>query len=138
MPAYATIGTTVKVGTDTLAQITSIGNLGGSPEMLDATTMADSVKKSVPGVQDNGSFEVEYLYDNSASTSDFRKMKALQTAGAAVAVEVTLPDTTKFASTAYVSTYPTGAGLNELYKAKLVCALQGAWSITNPSSSGTP
>lgn len=137
MPAYATIGITVKVGTTTIAKLLSIGDIGGAPDMIDATTMADSTKKSIPGVQDGGSFEIEYCYDNSASDSDFRALKALQTAGAAVTVEVTMPDTTKFASTAYVSTWPTGAGVGELAKAKAALALQGAWSITNPSSSGT-
>lgn len=133
-----TIGTTVKVGTDTLNHVTNIGALGGAPSMLDATCMTDTIKKNVPGVQDAGSFEITYLYDNTASDSDFRKLKALQTAGSAVAVEITLADGTKFASTAYVNTNVEGAGVDELFKAKATFALQSDWTVTNPSAqSGT-
>lgn len=129
-----TIGTTVKVGTSTLHYVTSIGAIGGTPNMLDATCMADSMKRSVPGVQDTSSFEIGYLYDNSDATSDYRVLKGLEAAGAAVAVEITVADGTKFASTGYVSTNVEAANVDELWKAKLTVALQADWTVTNPAA----
>lgn len=129
-----TIGTTVKVGTSTLHHVTSIGAIGGTPNMLDATCMADGMKRSVPGVQDTSSFEIGYLYDNSDATSDYRVLKGLEAAGAAVAVEITVADGTKFASTGYVSTNVEAANVDELWKAKLTVALQADWTVTNPAA----
>lgn len=132
----ATIGIDVKIGATAMNYVTEIGDIGGTPSTLDATCMKDTMKKSVPGVQDVGAFEVTYLFDNSAADSDYRKLKTVQTAGNAVAVEVTFPDGTKFASTGYVTTYVTGAKVNELISAKASINLQSDWTVTNPSGNG--
>lgn len=130
----ATIGSVVKVNSVAMNYVTNIGQMGGDPNMLDATCMADSVKKNIPGVQDSGSFEVSYLFDNSAADSDFRKLKALESAGNAVPVEVTLPDGTKLATTAYVHTHIDAAAVDALWTAKATFALQAAWTVTNPAA----
>ena len=132
----ASIGVSVKINNTTIANVQDIGDIGGAPSELDATCLKDSIKKSVPGVQDAKAWEVTYLYDNSESTSDYRVIKGLQTAGNAVAVEVTMPDGTKFATTAYVSTYLTGAKVDELLVAKAVLNLQSDWTVTNPATQG--
>ena len=121
---------------DALEYVQEIGDIGGTPSELDATCLKDSIKKSVPGVQDTKAFEVTYLFDNSAEASDFRKLKALQTAGAAVALSVEFPDGTKFATTGYVTTYASGVKVDELITAKLVVNLQSDWTVTNPTTSG--
>ena len=102
---------------------------------LDATCLKDTMKKNVPGVQDTKSFEVTYLFDNSAADSDYRKLKALQTAGNAVDVEVEFPDGTKFSTSGYVNTYVSGAKVDELVIAKLIVSLQSDWTVTNPATS---
>ena len=130
----ASIGITVKLATNTLHYVTEISDLSGKPSMLDATCFADSMKKSVPGVQEGSDLEITYLFDNAAATSDFRVVRGLQTAGNAVAVEVGLPDGTKFASTGYVSTWVTGTKVNDLITAKASVALQSDWTITNPAA----
>lgn len=130
----ASIGIKLKVNNEEVNYVQEIGSLGGTPAELDATCLTDTIKKSVPGVQDVQVFEVTYLYDNSAASSDFRRLRALQTAGSAVAVEVELPDGTKFASTGFVSTYVDGAKVDELITAKLTVNLQSDWTVTNPAS----
>lgn len=128
-----TIGIDVKIGTTALNYVTEIPDIGGKPSTLDATCMKDKMKKSVPGVQEAQDFELTYLFDNSAADSDYRVLKALQEAGNAVAVEVTFPDGTKFASTGYVTTYISGAKVDELISAKASINLQSDWTVTNPS-----
>lgn len=132
----SSIGIAVKVNNVALNFVKDIGQLGGKPSELDATCLADAIKKTVPGVQDGGTFEVTYLFDNAAATSDFRALKALQTAGNAVSVSVEFPDGTKFANTGYVSTYVEGAAVDALITAKLNVALQSEWTVTNPAAQG--
>lgn len=130
----STIGIEVSVNSVEMNYVTEIGDIGGTPSDLDATCLKDSMKKNVPGVQDTKAFEVTYLFDNSAADSDYRAIKALQTAGDIVPVTVTFPDGTTFATTGYVNTYVSGAKVDELISAKLVVSLQSDWTVTNPSS----
>ena len=130
---FSTIGLDVKVGDTSLNYVTDIGDIGAAPSELDATCMKDSVKKTVPGVQDAKSFEVTFLFDNSAEDSDYRVLKALQDAGEIVALEVKFPDGTVFATTGYVSVMVSGAKVDELVSAKLTLALQSDWTVTNPA-----
>ena len=130
----ATIGIDVKVNDTSLNYVTEIGDIGGTPATLDATCMKDTMKKSVPGVEDVKSFQITYLFDNSAADSDFRVLKALQTAGNIVTVSITFPDGTVFSSSGYVSTYVSGSKVDELISAKLDVALQSAWTVTNPAA----
>lgn len=133
---FASIGVSVKIGTTTISNVQDIGDIGGTPSELDATCLKDSIKKSVPGVQDTKAWEITYLYDNTDATSDFRVLKGLQTAGSPVAAEVTMPDGTKFATTAFVSTYVVGVKVDELVTAKAILNLQSDWTVTNPVTQG--
>jgi hypothetical protein len=130
----ATIGIDVKVNKTSMNYVTEIGDIGGTPATLDATCMKDTIKKSVPGVQDVKAFEITYLFDNSAADSDYRVLKALQTAGKPVEVSVTFPDGTAFTTTGYVSTYVSGSKVDELVSAKLSVSLQSDWTVTNPTA----
>lgn len=130
---FSTMGIDVKVGSTALNYVTDIGDIGGTPSELDATCMKDSMKKSVPGVQDTKAFEVTFLFDNSAADSDYRVLKKLQDAGKPVAIEVAFPDGTKFASTGYVSVMVSGAKVDELVSAKLTVNLQSDWAVTDPA-----
>ena len=129
---FSTIGLDVKVGDTSLNYVTDIGDIGAAPSELDATCMKDSMKKTVPGVQDTKSFEVTFLYDNSAADSDYRVLKTLQDAGEPVELEVTFPDGTVFATTGYVSVMVSGAKVDELVSAKLTFNLQSDWTVTDP------
>ena len=129
----ASIGIKLKINEVEMNYVQDIGDLGGAPSELDATCLKDSMKKTVPGVQDSKAWEVTYLYDNASADSDFRRLRALQTAGNPVSVEVELPDGTKYATTGYVSTYVDGAKVDELITAKLTVSIQSDWTVTNPT-----
>lgn len=128
----ASIGLDLTVDSESLNYVQEIGDIGGTPSELDVTCLKDKMKHNVPGVQDVKAFEVTYLFDNSDTDSDYRKLKALQDAGNVVPVKVTLPDGTAFASTGYVNTYVEGAKVDALVTAKLVMNLQSDWTVTNP------
>ena len=130
---FSTMGIDVKVGETALNYVNDIGDIGAAPSELDATCMKDSMKKTVPGVQDTKAFEVTFLFDNSAADSDYRVLKKVQDAGKAVAVEVAFPDGTKFTTTGYVSVMVSGAKVDELVSAKLTVNLQSEWKVTDPA-----
>lgn len=128
----ASVGIALKIDSKELNYVQEIGDIGGTPSDLDATCLKDQMKKHVPGVQDTSAFEVTYLFDNSATDSDFRTVKAAQNTGTIKTVEVAFPDGTKFTSSGYISTYVVGAKVDELITAKLVVNLQSDWVVTNP------
>ena len=130
---FSTIGLDVKVADTSLNYVTDIGDIGAAPSELDATCMKDTMKKTVPGVQDAKAFEVTFLFDKSAADSDYRVLKKLQDAGSIVAVEVIFPDGTTFATTGYVSVMVSGAKVDELVSAKLTVSLQSDWTVTDPA-----
>lgn len=130
---FSTIGLDVKVADTSLNYVTDIGDIGAAPSELDATCMKDTMKKTVPGVQDAKAFEVTFLFDNSAADSDYRVLKKLQDEGKIVAVEVIFPDGTTFATTGYVSVMVSGAKVDELVSAKLTLSLQSDWTVTDPA-----
>lgn len=130
----ASIGIGVKVSNVEMNYVQEIGDIGGTPSDLDATCLKDRIKKNVPGVQDVSSFEVTYLFDNSSTDSDYRKLKALQDQGEIAAVEVSFPEGTTFTTSGYISTYVVGAKVDELITAKLTVSLQSDWTVTNPTT----
>lgn len=54
--------------------ITSFPDLGGAPEMLDTTTLSDSMKTSEPGILSGGTLEFGANY----TLADYKKLKALE------------------------------------------------------------
>ena len=128
---FSTSGLDVKVDGTSLNYVTDIGDIGAAPSELDATCMKDSMKKTVPGVQDAAAFEVTFLFDNSAPDSDYRVLRALQDAGETVELEVKFPDGTVFAATGYVSVMVSGAAVDELVSAKLTFNLQSCLLYTS-------
>lgn len=131
----ASIGIEVTVNSSKLNYVTGIGDIGGEPSTLDATCFDDSIAKSVPGVQKNDGFNIDYLFDNSAAESDYRKLKKLEDDRTIVPISVKFPDGTAFASTGYISSKINGVKVDELIGATATVNLQSDWTVTNPSTS---
>lgn len=56
-----------------IPDLQEIPELGGDPEQIDITTLADSVKRSIPGVKDLGDLTFKFLYKK----ENFLAMQAL-------------------------------------------------------------
>jgi len=124
-----TIGICVKINNEALLGATDFGDLGADPNMLDATTLLDTVRVQQLGLQEYDSWKVNYIF-NAGTGSDYEKLKTLQAAGTAVPVSVDLGANGVFSNTATISTYITGAAVGELQSAVCVCALGGEWTWT--------
>ncbi len=128
----ATIGIKIKVNNVEIKNATAMGEIGAEAQELDTTTFNDSVSTSIPGVQKQSAWTLDYLYGNE-NDDDYRALRALEEAGKPVAIEVSFPDGTKFANTGVVTNKINGAKVNELITAVASFSLQGKWTVTNPT-----
>ena len=127
------IGIDIKINNVSINNVTDFSDIGGSKTEHDNTNMKDTVKKTKYGLKELKPFEVTYLYDNTASTSDYRVLKALESSTTPVPVEVEFPDGTVFATTGFINNVITGAKVDALLEAKVSVALQSDWTVTNPA-----
>lgn len=126
----AAIGIEVSINSVEMNYVTDIGDIGGAPEMLDATCLKDTMTHNVKGVQNAPAWTVTYLYDGSDAESDYVVLKALEAAGTSAPIVVTMPDGSKHESEGTVSTYVTGVGVNALISATASFALSKDWKFT--------
>ena len=108
----------------------SIPSLGGENEKVDVTTLADSARHYINGIKDYGDLDFKFLYDNSAATSNYRKLKSL--GSDTVGVRITLPDTTKFTFDAQLSVALDEAEVNAALTFTCTAALQSDISVADP------
>lgn len=103
-----------------LVDIKSFPDLGGTPEMLETTTLSDKMQTYISGIQSLDALEFEANY----TLTDYKKLKALegQTASYAVWFGGTEDGNTvtptgsdgKFEFDGQLSVYAVGGGVNEV------------------------
>lgn len=103
-----------------LIDIKEFPDLGGSPEMLETTTLSDNMQTYIPGIQSLDALEFTANY----TKDDFTKLKALEGQEADFAVWFggtgeggTLTPTGtdgKFEFKGQLSVFPVGGGVNEV------------------------
>ena len=130
------IGISVTYDGKELENVISLGEFGGSPNMLDVTTVKDSVKKNIPGVQDQGAWEIQYQFVNKDASDTYRILQADSDTNPVPvkSISVTFPDGTVLANTAQVSNKIDSIGVDQVITCTASFALQGKWTITNPQA----
>lgn len=103
-----------------LIDIKDFPDLGGSPEMLETTTLSDKMQTYIPGIQSLDALEFTANY----TKEDFTKLKALEGAehefavwfGGTEEANVLTPTGTdgKFQFKGQLSAFPVGGGVNEV------------------------
>ena len=103
-----------------LIDIKSFPDLGGTPELLETTTLSDGMTTNIMGIQSLDALEFECNY----SLEDYTKLKALEGSetdfavwlGGTVANGVTTPTGSdgKFEFKGQLSVYINGGGVNEV------------------------
>lgn len=86
-----------------LPNLQAVPEMGGTPEKIDVTTLADTSKRYINGVTDNGDLEFTFIYDADQTASSYKMLKALQTAKTEASFQITFPDETTFSFDAEVS-----------------------------------
>lgn len=127
---YKTTGTTFT----TLAGLKEIPELGGEPEKVDVTTLADSAKQYEYGITDYGDLEFKFMYSNSSATDSYRVLRGLATAKTKTDFQLTLKDGTKFSWSAIPNVKLGGGGVNAAIDFTLKMALRSDISVTDPTA----
>lgn len=92
-----------------LPNLQEVPEMGGTPEKIDVTCLADTCKKYINGIKDYGDLAFNFLYDADSTTSSYKILKGLETAGTTNDYQVKFPDGTTFTFSAEVSV-KTGSG----------------------------
>ena len=94
-----------------LIDIKDFPDLGGTPEMLETTTLSDSMQTYIPGIQSLDGLEFNANY----TKADFTKLKALEGKDESYAVYFgEKGDDGKFEFNGSLSVFPVGGGVNEV------------------------
>jgi hypothetical protein len=103
-----------------LIDIKEFPDLGGSPEMLETTTLSDKMQTYIPGIESLDSLEFSTNYN----LDDYKKLKELEGKdeqyavwfGGTEAGDTVTPTGSdgKFKFNGQLSVFPTGGGVNEV------------------------
>lgn len=113
-----------------VSNLQEIPSLGGTPEKVDVTCLADANKKYINGLVDYGDLAFKFLYDNSTETSNYRVLKGLTGINH---FKITFPDNTTFGFTGEVSCSLNAASVNAALTFTANIALNSEIEVTNPS-----
>ena len=121
-----------------LIDIVSFPDLGGTPEMLETTSLSDSAQTYIAGVESRDAMEFEANY----TKEDYTKLKALEGTegsfsiwmGGTVSNGTVTPTGSdgKYDFKGYLSVYINGGGVNEVVKMTISIAPSSA--ITTPTT----
>ena len=94
-----------------LIDIKDFPDLGGTPEMLETTTLSDNMQTYIPGIQSLDGLEFNANY----TKADFTKLKALEGKDESYAVYFGEQGADgKFEFKGSLSVFPVGGGVNEV------------------------
>lgn len=124
-----------------LTGLQEVPDLGGAADKVDVTTLADGNYKYINGIKDFGDLAFTFLYDNSASTSNYRIIRGLEEAGKVVEFKIEFPDVpetsgthgTEFEFSGEVSTTITGAQVNGALQFSMNVTLNSDIAVSNPA-----
>lgn len=116
------------VAYEKLVDIKDFPDLGGSPEMLETTTLSDKMQTYIPGIQNLDALEFTANY----TKADFAKLKALDGVehdfavwfGGTEEANILTPTGSdgKFEFKGQLSVYPVGGGVNEVVDMNITIA----------------
>lgn len=118
----------------TIPDLMEVPEIGGTPEQVDVTTLADGAKRYIAGIKDFGDLQFKFLYDNSGAESSFRIMNGLETSGAIGEFKVTLPDGTSFIFSGSVSNKLDSVGVNAPLTFTSTLSLNSDVSVEHPQT----
>ena len=113
-----------------VANLQEIPSLGGTPEKVEVTCLADGNKTYINGLVDYGDLAFKFLYDNSGATSNYRVLKGLTGVNY---FKVTFPDKTAFTFSGEVNVSIDSASVNSALTFTANVALNSEISVANPA-----
>ena len=112
----AALGTKLKIGTNAVAGLTSIGGLEVSADTIDVTTLdsVDGYREYIGGLKDAGEVAISGFFDQTDTTGQQALLTALES-GAETAMSIVFPEAIGYtwSFNAIVTKFATGAELED-------------------------
>lgn len=112
-----------------VTNLQEIPSLGGTPDKIETTCLADANKTYINGLIDYGDLAFKFLYDNTGATSNYRVLKGLTGTNF---YKITFPDGTTFAFSGECTCSMDSAAVNAALTFTANIALSSAITVTNP------
>ena len=141
MPEFNSKGTILSVATvpqsgdptyKKLYGLSTVPEMGGTPEQIDVTNLEDSIKRSILGIQDTGTLDFEFYAteDETDTSSQIRDtwniLRGYQTAGDTMMWKLEYPDGEGFTWKGKCSVRRQSVGVNQAIKFTLTIGLDTA------------
>ena len=117
---------------EVLDGLMEVPSLGGTPDKVEVTTLADASRRYIKGIKDYGDLTFKFLYQNDTATSNFRILRGLEESGKIVEWKVEFPDGTAFAFSGECSVAPSDGSVGGYIAFTLNISLNSDITVTNP------
>ena len=117
---------------EVLDGLQEVPSLGGTPDKVEVTTLADASRRYIKGIKDYGDLTFKFLYQNDTETSNFRILRGLEESGKIVEWKVDFPDGTGFEFSGECSVAPSDGAVNAAITFNLTISLNSDITVTNP------
>ena len=117
---------------EVLDGLQEVPSLGGTPDKVEVTTLADASRRYIKGLKDYGDLAFKFLYDNEKATSNFRILRGLEESGKVIEWKVEFPDGTGFAFSGECSVAPSDGSVGGYIAFTLNISLNSDITVTNP------
>lgn len=117
---------------EVLDGLMEVPSLGGTPDKVEVTTLADASRRYIKGLKDYGDLAFKFLYDNEKATSNFRILRGLEDSGKVVDWKVEFPDGTGFTFSGECSVAPSDGSVGGYIAFTLNISLNSDIAVTNP------
>ena len=117
---------------EVLDGLMEVPSLGGTPDKVEVTTLADASRRYIKGLKDYGDLAFKFLYDNEKATSNFRILRGLEESGKVIEWKVEFPDGTGFAFSGECSVAPSDGSVGGYIAFTLNISLNSDIAVTNP------
>lgn len=117
---------------EVLDGLQEVPSLGGTPDKVEVTTLADASRRYIKGIKDYGDLTFKFLYQNDTETSNFRILRGLEESGKIVEWKVEFPDGTGFAFSGECTVAPSDGAVNAAITFNLTISLNSDIVVTNP------
>lgn len=118
---------------EVLDGLQEVPSLGGTPDKVEVTTLADASRRYIKGIKDYGDLTFKFLYQNDTETSNFRVLRGLEESGKVIEWKVEFPDGTGFAFSGECTVAPSDGSVNGAITFNLTISLNSDIAVTNPA-----
>ena len=107
---------------DEISGLRNFPSLGGTPDRVDVTTLADGQYHYINGLKNLGDLNFGFVYETGTSDTNYRDLKALESEDK-VSIKIELPDTSTFTFDAQISVSLDAGEVNGALMFTVSCAL---------------